>query len=124
MTREAIEDYLRYKSDKKSNSQLFKVLKKGWQKIRSDDIQVGDILMIEQGETFPADLILLSTSSIDGICYIQTSSLDGEKTLKKRRVPRNIECLVVQHEILPDSLPLSARCESELPSSDLFRYSA
>ena len=80
--------------------------------------------MIEQGETFPADLILLSTSSIDGICYIQTSSLDGEKTLKKRRVPKNLEGLVVQHDILADSLVLTARCESEMPSSDLFRYAA
>lgn len=95
MTREGIEDYLRYKSDKKTNSQLYKVLKNGWKQTRSDEIRVGDIVMIDQGETFPADLVLLSTSSIDGICYIQTSSLDGEKTLKKRRVPKKLEGLLV-----------------------------
>ena len=33
---------------------------------------------------FPADLILMSSSGIGGVAFIQTSSLDGEKNLKKR----------------------------------------
>ncbi len=37
-------------------------------------------------ERFPADLILLAASSLDGKVYIQTSSLDGEKNLKLRTV--------------------------------------
>lgn len=37
---------------------------------------------------FPSDLILIESSN-DGACFIQTSSLDGEKNLKKRLKPKD-----------------------------------
>ena len=37
---------------------------------------------------FCADLILIESSN-DGTCFIQTSSLDGEKNLKKRMKPKD-----------------------------------
>jgi phospholipid-transporting ATPase len=33
---------------------------------------------------FPADLIVFSTSLEGGLCFIETSSLDGEKNLKPK----------------------------------------
>ncbi len=39
-------------------------------------------MLIKKDETFPADLILLKTSNEDSTAFINTSSLDGEKTLK------------------------------------------
>ena len=51
--------------------------------IRSSDLKVGDIVLMRDGETFPADLAVLATSN-NGVCFIKTSSLDGEKNLKKR----------------------------------------
>jgi len=51
---------------------------------------------------------LISSSNPDGIAYIQTSSLDGEKTLKKRRIPKNLETLIPQHEAFADGLVLTA----------------
>jgi len=47
--------------------------------------------MIKEGETFPADLLLLCSSNLDGTAFIQTSSLDGEKNLKKRIIPKNLD---------------------------------
>lgn len=41
------------------------------------------MIMCKDGDTFPADIALL-TSSDNGDCFIKTSSLDGEKNLKKR----------------------------------------
>lgn len=41
------------------------------------DVQVGDMLRVESGENFPADLVLISTSEPEGLCYIETSNLDG-----------------------------------------------
>lgn len=37
--------------------------------IRSDEIQVGNTLLIKEGEVFPCDIILLASSN-QGICYI------------------------------------------------------
>jgi len=37
-----------------------------------------------------ADLLLMESSS-EGACFIQTSSLDGEKNLKKRLRPKDLQ---------------------------------
>ena len=47
-----------------------------------DAIRVGDILRIDEGEEFPADMVLLSSSEKDGTCTIVTANLDGESSLK------------------------------------------
>ena len=44
--------------------------------------QVGDIVVVREDETFPCDLILLSSSRQDGTCYVTTTSLDGESSHK------------------------------------------
>ncbi len=45
---------------------------------------MGDFLIIEKDQDFPADIIILSSSNVDGSAFITTSSLDGEKTLKPK----------------------------------------
>jgi P-type E1-E2 ATPase len=50
----------------------------------SADIKVGDILRIYQGQEFPADLVLLSSSNADGTCSVNTANLDGEAVPKIR----------------------------------------
>ena len=45
-------------------------------------IQVGDVVKVEKDQFFPTDLILLSSSYEDGICYIETMNLDGDTNLK------------------------------------------
>lgn len=48
-----------------------------WKKLR-----VGDIIKVCKDEYFPSDLLLLSSSYEDGVCYVETMNLDGETNLK------------------------------------------
>ena len=47
-------------------------------------VQVGDFVRLYNDEEVPADIIVLSTSSDDGACYVETKNLDGETNLKVR----------------------------------------
>jgi magnesium-transporting ATPase (P-type) len=39
----------------------------------------------------PADMIVLKTNKSEGIVYLETSGLDGEKTLKNRYVNKFLQ---------------------------------
>ncbi len=49
------------------------------------DVVTGDIVFVEEGEMFPADLILLTSSIEGGNAYIETASLDGTQFLIQGR---------------------------------------
>lgn len=69
---------------------------------------MGDIVQIREGEIFPADLILLSSSNPGGLTYISTASLDGEKNLKLRTVPK-----ILLESVSPtDYSQIDAMCHS------------
>lgn len=87
MAKEALEDSRRFLQDVKVNRRKASFHKgngvfglKSWQKI-----MVGDIVKVEKDQFFPADLLLLSSSYEDGICYVETMNLDGETNLKVKR---------------------------------------
>jgi magnesium-transporting ATPase (P-type) len=46
------------------------------------------ICRIHDEEILPADMIALKTAKPEGVLYLETSGLDGEKALKNRYVCR------------------------------------
>ncbi|XP_062154657.1 probable phospholipid-transporting ATPase 4 [Alnus glutinosa] len=87
MAKEALEDSRRFVQDMKVNLRKVSVHKgngvfgyRPWHKIR-----VGDVVKVEKDQFFPADLLLLSSTYEDGICYVETMNLDGETNLKIKR---------------------------------------
>ena len=94
MMREGLEDYQRYKSDVKTNRKTVKFVRSGNFEIgQAKDVKVGEILLVTENEDFPADMIVLATSQNDATCFVQTSSLDGEKNLKTKKASKNLDKL-------------------------------
>ena len=56
------------------------------------NITCGDLVMVQKDEVMPADMILLSTSNLDGSAFMETSNLDGEKNLKPRNCLHETFC--------------------------------
>ncbi|KAI7882115.1 aminophospholipid-transporting P-type ATPase, partial [Mucor mucedo] len=85
ISKEALDDYQRYKRDKEANSQLYRRLtSSGNQNIPSSKIRVGDLIHIMKDQRIPADMILLRTTEESGASFIRTDQLDGETDWKLR----------------------------------------
>eukprot|EP00069_Balaena_mysticetus_P013236 bmy_07997T0 len=80
--------------------------------------QVGDVVEVQADETFPCDLILLSSCTIDGTCYVTTASLDGESNCKTHYAVRDTIELCTAESI--DTLRAAIECEQ--PQPDLYKF--
>jgi len=119
MSREAIDDYRRYRRDKEANSQKFKKLTRdGIIRVPSSQIQVGHLVILEKNQRVPADMVLLRSSEKDGGIFIRTDQLDGETDWKLRlavqdtqRLPNNV-----------DILDITAHVYAEKPQKDIHSF--
>ena len=88
LIREAVEDLKRRQLDNEQNSNEVETYREGsWVKIKSGDLRMGEIVRVKQDGVFPSDLMLIDSNLPDGICFIETGTLDGEKTLKIKASP-------------------------------------
>uniref|UniRef100_A0A8C1B7V4 Phospholipid-transporting ATPase n=1 Tax=Cyprinus carpio carpio TaxID=630221 RepID=A0A8C1B7V4_CYPCA len=118
--KQGYEDWIRHKADNAINQcpvhiiQHGKVVRKQSQKLR-----VGDIVQVKENETFPCDLILLSTSREDGTCFVTTASLDGESSHKTYYAVQDTKAFNTAEEV--DTLHATIECEQ--PQPDLYKTS-
>ena len=85
LIREAVEDYRKYSNDKLANETMVLMYKMpSFLKQKCSSIKIGNIIKVRKEEMIPADLLIIKTSLSSGFCYMQTSNLDGETTLKPR----------------------------------------
>ena len=61
-------------------------------------VEVGDIIEIRRDEFVPADVLILTSSDDDGLCYIETANIDGETNLKVREPVAHLHGLCIQPE--------------------------
>ncbi|XP_074678550.1 phospholipid-transporting ATPase VD isoform X1 [Strix aluco] len=119
--KDGLEDYSKYKMDRRINNLLTKVYSRKEKKYIDEcwkNVNVGDFIRLSRNEIIPADMVLLYSSDPDGICYIETAGLDGETNLKQRQVVRGYSEQV--SEIDPEKF--SSRIECESPNNDLTHF--
>lgn len=121
--KEMSEDIKRNASDNELNQSKVLILntKTGeYQERKWINVRVGDIVKIRNGESLPADLVLLNSSEPDGLCYIETSNLDGETNLKIKQPRKETVHLIDPHTLSR----IKGKITSERPNSSLYTYEA
>ncbi|CAN6201311.1 unnamed protein product [Urochloa humidicola] len=116
MLKEGLEDWRRFIQDMKVNNRKVAVHKGDGEFVYRhwEELCVGDVVKVEKDQFFPADLLLLSSSYEDGICYVETMNLDGETNLK---VKRSLEAtLPLEEDETFKDFQAVIRCEDPNPS--------
>eukprot|EP00494_Astrolonche_serrata_P033095 UN33364 len=121
----ALEDYKRHQSDGKENDKQYFVIdipdndririasstrnmeledgkintsaKASIKCKKSSDLKVGELIIVPDGASFPADLLLLSVAKkndeLQTFCHIETSNIDGQTNLKVKMIPEGLNRL-------------------------------
>lgn len=63
------------------------------------DVRVGDVIHLSCNEVIPADMVVLNSSDEYGLCFIESSNLDGESNLKQRQSVKGLNLEVVSEEV-------------------------
>ncbi|CAG8475237.1 6966_t:CDS:2 [Acaulospora morrowiae] len=89
-----------------------------WAESRWQDVRVGDIIQLKNNDQVPADIIILSTSEPDGLCYVETKELDGETNLKIRHCIPSTGSIITES----DCERFTFYVQSEPPHPNLYSY--
>ena len=108
------------KINKTNNSQTL-VLKDGkFHCVRWSNLAVGDIVMIHEDENIPADLVILRSSDNHGNAYIQTMTLDGERTLKQRYAFNEVVDKMKEEKIKLHNMKFYLKCGK--PNNQIYQF--
>uniref|UniRef100_A0A8C8SPM6 Phospholipid-transporting ATPase n=1 Tax=Pelusios castaneus TaxID=367368 RepID=A0A8C8SPM6_9SAUR len=96
-----------------------KILRNGmWQNIMWKQVAVGDIVKVTNGQHLPADMIIVSSSEPQAMCYIETSNLDGETNLKIRQGLTQTANLQSREDLIK----MTGKIECEGPNRHLYDF--
>ena len=117
------EDFKRKKTDSLENNSKCEVydntsnqfITKKWSLIK-----LGDIIKVKNNEQFPADIVLLTSSDENGICYVETKNIDGETNLKFQEANENLQNKI-KFEILSD---MKYVCITKQPNEFIYKFDA
>jgi phospholipid-translocating ATPase len=79
------------------------------------DLSVGSIVRVRVDETVPADILLLSSTSPESTCFLDTAAIDGETNLKQKSIP---DCFMNFDK--PEEQTFELQCEP--PTTDIYRF--
>jgi phospholipid-translocating ATPase len=89
-----------------------------WERTLWKKLEVGDVVLLRENEQVPADIVVLSTSDPDGVCYLETKNLDGETNLKPRKAVNATSRILSEEDVESSAFVL----DSEPPHPNLYLY--
>ncbi|KAM3163291.1 Phospholipid-transporting ATPase [Lachancea thermotolerans] len=119
--KEIVEDLKRAKSDNELNDSRAEIFSDQLQDFSLNkwvNISVGDIIKVKSEEPVPADMIVISSSEPEGLCYIETANLDGETNLKIKQAKVETSKIIDTAELAR----MRGKVLSEHPNSSLYTY--
>ncbi|XXQ33697.1 Phospholipid-transporting ATPase [Plasmodiophora brassicae] len=125
LVKEFLEDWNRHEADDMVNFSEVDVVEFGNREgprlrtVFSSDVRVGDVLQISDGQSIPADSILLSTCIPNGIGFIETSNLDGETNLKIRQAVPHCAQIITNAR---DASRLRGVVTCDQPNANIHRF--
>ncbi|TID18852.1 phospholipid-translocating P-type ATPase [Venturia nashicola] len=125
MGKEGYDDFRRYKLDKEENNRETQVLRPNqsgplnWTISKWHKLRVGDIVKLKRDEPAPADLVILHSSGLNGIAYVETMALDGETNLKPKSTTSSLAAVCATENDLTNA---QAHFVVEDPNIDLYKF--
>ena len=93
-----------------------------WKMTIWEDVRVGDIVKIKEDESFPADILICSTSEEENVAYVETKNLDGETNLKSRSACPSLTHLNSARECASKRNAFHVDCDR--PDTNLYKMNA
>ena len=119
--KELYEDYKRKLMNDIDNKRLClvydidknKFINKKW-----EDIKLGDIIKINKNEIIPCDMILLESSELNGICFVEPKNINGESNLYMKEINPNWKKNLTFYS------DINYICVTKKPNENLYKFKA
>jgi P-type E1-E2 ATPase len=83
------------------------------------NIYPGEIIKIYNDEHIPCDVLMLASSEVNGLCYVETKNLDGETNLKIKKVHADMQEAFHEEEVL---LKVDGEVICEKPNNAIYKF--
>eukprot|EP01083_Nonionella_stella_P024971 68771_1 len=122
--REAYDQFSRYIQDKEINDQLFTQIIAGrnTKQIKSSQIEVGDLIILEENQRVPCDMILLWCSSPSNTTFIRTDQLDGETDWKLRKPIQCIQSRFTHDANAEELIDIRGSLKVDAPHQKIYEF--